>query len=82
MSRVTIGDVAVIAANNHVVKNVEPFSIVGGNPAKFIKYRFDKDTIDKLLKIQWWSWEDNKINYFLPYLCSSDRIDELFTLVI
>ena len=40
MSGVTIGDGAVIANNSHVVKNIDPYSIVGGNPAKFIKFRF------------------------------------------
>ena len=42
MSGVWIGDCSVIACNNHVIKDVEPYSIVGGNPAKFIKYRFSK----------------------------------------
>ncbi len=75
MSGVTIGDGAVIAANSHVVKNVEPYSIVGGNPAKFIKYRFTKEQIEKLLQIKWWDWEDEKINKYVPLLCNSN-IDE------
>lgn len=70
MSGLTIGDGAVIAANSHVVKNVESYSIVGGNPAKIIKYRFDKDTIDKLLQLKWWEWNDEKINQNIPLLCS------------
>ena len=53
MSGVTIGDGAVIANNSHVVKNVEPYTLVGGNPAKLIKYRFSKEQIEKLLKIKW-----------------------------
>jgi acetyltransferase-like isoleucine patch superfamily enzyme len=72
MSGVHIGDGAVIAANSHVVKNVEPYSIVGGNPARLIKYRFDKDTIDKLLNIQWWHWDIEKINNHLSLMCSSN----------
>jgi len=72
MSGVTIGDGAVIAANSHVVKNVEPYSIVGGNPARLIKYRFPKEVIDKLLEIKWWDWPDDKINEFIPILCSGD----------
>jgi acetyltransferase-like isoleucine patch superfamily enzyme len=72
MSGVTIGDGAVIANNSHVVKNVEPYSLVGGNPAKHIKYRFTEDQIEALLKIQWWNWEDSKMNEFVPLLCNPD----------
>ncbi len=72
MSGVIIGDGAVVANNSHVVKNIEPYSIVGGNPAKFIKYRFTPEQIEKLLKIQWWNWDDEKINEFTPLLCNSD----------
>ena len=49
MSGVTIGDGAVIACNSHVVKNVEPYALVGGNPSKLIKYRFTREQIEKLL---------------------------------
>ena len=72
MSGVTVGDGAVIANNSHVVKNVEPYSLVGGNPAKHIKYRFTPEQIEKLLEIQWWYWDDEKINAFGPWLCSDD----------
>lgn len=75
MSGVTIGDGAVIANNSHVVKNVEPYSLVGGNPAKFIKYRFTLEQIEQLLQIKWWNWDDIKINQFTPLLCN-DNIDE------
>jgi len=81
MSGVTIGDGAVIANNSHVVKNVEPYSIVGGNPAKLIKYRFKKEQIEKLLLIQWWNWDDEKINRFVPLLCN-DNIDEFIKMAI
>lgn len=79
MSGVTIGDGAVIACNSHVVKDVEPYSIVGGNPARLIKYRFDKETIEKLLKLKWWEWDDKKINEHSHILCSSD-ISQLFSI--
>jgi acetyltransferase-like isoleucine patch superfamily enzyme len=72
MSGIIVGDGAVIAANSHVVKNVDPYSIVGGNPAKTIKYRFGGEQIKKLLTIQWWSWDDAKINNETQYLCNSD----------
>jgi len=75
MSGVTIGDGVVIANNSHVVKNVEPYSLVGGNPAKFIKYRFQPEQIEKLLKIQWWYWDDGKINENIHLLCN-DKVDE------
>jgi len=75
MSGITIGDGAVIACNSHVVKNVEPYAMVGGNPAKIIKYRFTPEQIEQLLKIQWWNWEDDKINRFTPLLCN-ENIDE------
>jgi len=79
MSGVTIGDGAVLAKNSHVVKNVEPYSIVGGNPAKFIKYRFTPEQINKLLEIKWWDWDDEKINKYTPFLCN-DNIDEFIRL--
>lgn len=75
MSGVKIGDGAVIANNSHVVKDVEPYSIVGGNPAKFIKYRFSQEQISKLLEICWWNWSDEKINNELSLLCNQ-KIDE------
>lgn len=76
MSGVTIGSGAVIANNSHVVKDVEPYSIVGGNPAKLIKYRFEPEIIAKLLRLQWWHWDIKQINKNLHLLCS-DRVAEL-----
>lgn len=61
MAGVTIGDGAIIATNSTIVKDVEPYSIVGGNPAKEIKKRFDNSTIKKLLEIKWWNWDIEKI---------------------
>lgn len=58
-SGITIGQGAVIAAGSVVTKDVEPYSIVGGNPAKIIKYRFDKALIDKLTKIDLCKLFDN-----------------------
>jgi acetyltransferase-like isoleucine patch superfamily enzyme len=75
MSGVTIGDGAVIANNSHVVKDVEPYTIVGGNPARYIKHRFTKEQIEKLLEIKWWYWDDEKINKFVPLLCSNNIND-------
>lgn len=74
MSGVTIGDGAVIGSGSIVTKYVEPYSIVAGNPAKLIKYRFTSEDIEKLLKIQWWNWEEEKVHLLVPYLLS-DNLD-------
>jgi acetyltransferase-like isoleucine patch superfamily enzyme len=72
MSGVTIGDGVVIANNSHVVKDAPPYSLIGGNPAQVIKYRFTPEQIEKLLQIKWWDWSDEKINEFSPLLCNTD----------
>jgi serine acetyltransferase len=81
MSGITVEDGAVIANNSHVVKNVEPYSIVGGNPSKLIKYRFTEKQRKNLLKIKWWEWKDDKINKYIPLICSEniDKFIEYFT---
>jgi virginiamycin A acetyltransferase len=61
MAGVKIGDGAIIATNSTVVKDVPPYTIVGGNPANEIKKRFSKQTIEKLLKLKWWDWNIEKI---------------------
>ena len=63
----TIGDGAVIASDSVVVEDVPPYAIVGGNPAKVIKYRFSKEIIEALLRIQWWNWDLDKINENFKY---------------
>ncbi len=72
MSGVTIGTGAVVAARALVTKDVPPYAIVGGNPAKLIKYRFDAETIAKLLEIAWWDWPDDRISNAMPYLLNND----------
>ncbi|WP_084224402.1 CatB-related O-acetyltransferase [Stenoxybacter acetivorans] len=59
---VTIGHGAVVGAGAIVTKNIPPYAIVGGNPAKIIRYRFDKNTIDKLLLLKWWSLDISQLN--------------------
>jgi acetyltransferase-like isoleucine patch superfamily enzyme len=70
MSGVNIGDGAVIGGQSVVSKDVAPYSIVSGNPAKLIKKRFDDETIEKLLDIQWWNWPVEKIRKNVHLLCS------------
>lgn len=70
---VTIGDGAIIAANSHVVKDVPPYSISGGNPCKHIKYRFSEKVIEKLLDLKWWDLPDEEINKIVPILCSNEE---------
>lgn len=66
MDGVTIGDGAVIAAGAVVTKDVEPYAIYGGVPARLIKYRFGQEKINALLDIKWWNrnmeWIRNRIN--------------------
>jgi acetyltransferase-like isoleucine patch superfamily enzyme len=61
MSGVKIGNGAIIAAGSVVTKDVPPYAIVAGNPAKVVKYRFSEDQINKLLEISWWNWNEEKI---------------------
>jgi virginiamycin A acetyltransferase len=72
---VNIGNGAVVAMESIVTKDVPPYAIVGGNPAKIIKYRFSEEQIRELLKISWWNWTDEKITNFLP-LILSDNVDK------
>ena len=77
LSGVKIGDGSVIGTHSVVVKDVEPYTIVGGNPAKFIKKRFNDDVIERLLELKWWDWDDEKINRNLHILCSDNANDLL-----
>ena len=54
---VTIGDGVIVAAGSVVTKNIPPYAIVGGVPAKIIKYRFEKEEIEKLLQLKWWDMD-------------------------
>jgi acetyltransferase-like isoleucine patch superfamily enzyme len=72
LSGVKIGDGAVLAAGAVVTKDVPPYSIVGGNPAKVIKPRFPPEIIEQLLQIQWWNWPVEHIKAATPMICSGN----------
>ncbi|MBR5693696.1 MAG: CatB-related O-acetyltransferase [Fibrobacter sp.] len=69
---VHIGDGAIIGANSVVASDVEPYSIVVGNPAKLIRYRFDGELTSLLLKFKWWDKPVEEINALIPILTNSD----------
>lgn len=78
MSGVHIGDGAIIAARAVVTKDVPPYTIVGGTPAKEIRKRFDAEVIQQLLILKWWNWSTDKIRQCLPYIAEG-KMDELLT---
>jgi virginiamycin A acetyltransferase len=73
---VTIGSGAIVAARSNVVKDVPPFAIVAGNPARVVKMRFDQHTIERLQKVAWWDWSIEKITKNLKAISQLD-IDAL-----
>lgn len=79
MAGVYIGDGAIIAARAVVTKDVPPYTIVGGTPAKEIRKRFDTEVIQQLLKLKWWDWSTDKIRQCLPYIAEG-KLDELLAM--
>lgn len=73
LSGVTVGDGAIIGAGAIVTKDVPPYAIMAGNPAKVVKFRFNEQKIDELLALQWWDWPIEKIREETDFLLSADK---------
>ena len=69
---VAIGDGAIVAAGAVVVADVPPYALVGGVPAKLIRYRFSADAISRLLVLQWWHWEEPRLRAAQPWFVQPD----------
>jgi len=71
---IKVGDGAILGASAVITKDVEPYTIVGGNPAKVIRKRFAQETIDYLLELKWWDWDIKKISDNLHLLCGCESV--------
>ncbi|KTC85441.1 MULTISPECIES: CatB-related O-acetyltransferase [Legionella] len=76
MPGITIGEGAIIASNSIVTKDVEPYSIIAGSPARLVKKRFEDSVIQRILNLDVYSWDKEKFNCLKKYICDND-IDNL-----
>jgi acetyltransferase-like isoleucine patch superfamily enzyme len=74
-SGVTIGDGAIVGTRAVVARDVEPYSIVGGNPARHLRYRFEQPVREALLRIRWWDWSEEKVAAHHPQIHTADVED-------
>lgn len=72
LSGVTIGHGAIVAAGAMVARDVAPYSVVGGNPCKFIRWRFDEAMREELLQAAWWDWPMDEVKSIARDLCTRD----------
>jgi chloramphenicol O-acetyltransferase type B len=72
MPGIQIGDGAIIGTRALVTQNVEPYAIVGGNPARTIRSRFDAADVSLLLEMKWWEWAGERLKDAMPIMTSGD----------
>lgn len=72
MPGIQIGDGTIIGTRAPVSRNVEPYAIVGGNPARTIRSRFDEADVELLLEMKWWDWANHRLRVAMPILTSGD----------
>ncbi len=77
MGGVKIGNGAVVGTNSVVAKDIPPYAIAVGNPARVIKYRFDEETIRKMLAVKWWNWDLEKIADNFPLMNDFEKFLEI-----
>lgn len=70
---VTIGSGAIVGAGSLVARDVSPYEVVAGNPARAVRWRFNSETIRRLLGTEWWNWPDEKIRLAAPFMKDVDR---------
>ncbi len=68
MDGIWIGDGSIIAAGSVVTKSIGAYQVWGGNPAEYIRHRFQTDIVDELMQIKWWNWSDEKIKKAIPFM--------------
>jgi len=72
MPGVTIGDGAILATRSVVTSDVPPYAVVGGNPARVIRMRFDETTVERLVRIAWWDWPAERVSRAIPLISQAD----------
>lgn len=79
LSGVNIGDGVIIGARSVVARDIPPFAIAVGNPARIVRYRFTPESIQKLLKIRWWNWDKKRIETNIEYMKNIQRFIKNFS---